>query len=153
MLLLVIYHASRPHLGVLAGVPGAPGAYGDIGRHPDYERIPDLLVLPLEAPLFYANASLVLGRVKRLTGESDSLPRAVVLEVGANSDLDITSSEILEQLVSALRSAGIDFALADVRHPVRDMLERSGLLATIGPDRVYHTVDEAVQELSAPDSA
>jgi high affinity sulfate transporter 1 len=35
MLLLVIYNASRPHLGVLGAVPGAPGAYGDVERHPD----------------------------------------------------------------------------------------------------------------------
>jgi len=59
MLLLVVYNASRPHLSVLGAVPGSPGAYGDIGRHPDYMTIPDVLVLRLEAPLFYANASLV----------------------------------------------------------------------------------------------
>ena len=64
MLLLVVYHASRPHLGVLGAVPGAPGAYGDITRHPDYQQIPGLLILRLEAPLFYANASLVRDHVK-----------------------------------------------------------------------------------------
>jgi MFS superfamily sulfate permease-like transporter len=79
MLLLVIYRASRPHLGVLGGVPGAPGAYGDIGRHPDYARVPDLLVLRLESPLFYANASLVRDQIKRLVGASDPAPTAVIL--------------------------------------------------------------------------
>ena len=34
---------------------------------------------------------------------SDPLPKAVVLEAGANVDLDITSAEILEQLVGELR--------------------------------------------------
>jgi high affinity sulfate transporter 1 len=42
MLVLVIYRASRPHLSVLGRVAGVPGAYGDIGRHPDYEQVPDL---------------------------------------------------------------------------------------------------------------
>ena len=58
MLLLVVYNASRPHIGALARVPGRPGAFGDVDRHPDYERIPGLLVLRLEAPIFYANASV-----------------------------------------------------------------------------------------------
>ena len=149
MLLLVIYNASRPHLGVLGAVPGVEGAYGDIERHPDYQRIPELLVLRLGAPLFYANATLVRDRVKVIVGSSDPLPRAVILEPSAQDGLDITSAEMLEQLIATLRSAGIDFALADVRQPVVEMARRTGLLATLGEDRIFHTIDEAVQTLSA----
>jgi SulP family sulfate permease len=50
MLLLVVYHASMPHVGALARRPNVPGAFGDVERHPEYERIPELLVLRLEAP-------------------------------------------------------------------------------------------------------
>jgi sulfate permease, SulP family len=147
MLLLVVYNASRPHVGVLGAVPGAPGAYGNLERHPDYERIPGLLVLRLDAPLFYANASLVRDRIKWLVGASDAVPTAVILEAGANADLDITSAEMLEELARSLESVGIGFGLADVRQPVVEMLRRTGLLATIGEDHVYHTVDEAVRSL------
>ena len=70
MLLLVVYHASRPHIGSLGRVPGEPGAYGDVGRHPDYERIPDVLVLRLELPLFYANATPVRDRIKALVPDT-----------------------------------------------------------------------------------
>jgi MFS superfamily sulfate permease-like transporter len=48
MLLLVVYHASRPHISVLGRVPDVPDAYGDIERHPQYERLPGLLVLRFE---------------------------------------------------------------------------------------------------------
>jgi sulfate permease, SulP family len=147
MLLLVVYQASRPHLGVLGHVPGVPGAYGNLERHPDYERIPNLLVLRLESPLFYANASLVLDGIKRLVGACGPLPAAVILEAGANSDLDITSVETLETLVQALRAAGVELALADVRQPVVEMARRSGLLSVIGEDRVFRTIDEAVESL------
>ena len=104
MLLLVVYQASRPHLGVLARKPGVYGAYGDIERHPDYERIPGLLVVRLESPLVYANASLVVSSIKKLVGASDPLPRAVILDAGANNDLDITAAEALQQLVASLQS-------------------------------------------------
>ena len=46
-----------PHVVTLGRVPGVVGAYGNIVRHPDYEPVADLLVLRLEAPLFYANAT------------------------------------------------------------------------------------------------
>jgi MFS superfamily sulfate permease-like transporter len=147
-LLFVIYTASRPHLGMLARVPGVPGAYGDIERHPDYERIPDLLVLRLDAPLFYANATLVRDQIKYLVGASDPLPRAVILEPTAGDGLDLTSVEMLEQLTATLHAAGIDFALADLRQPVIETARRTGLLETVGEDRIFHTVGEAVQSLS-----
>jgi|SRR6266516_1038406 len=74
MLLLVVYHASRPHLSVLGSAPGTAGAYGDVGRHPEYERTPGLLAIRLEAPLFYANTTPVRDRVKALVGASDPRP-------------------------------------------------------------------------------
>jgi len=147
MILLVVYQASRPHLSVLGRVPGVRDAYGDVDRHPDYEQVPGLLVLRLEAPLFYANAALVVDAVKRLTGESDPKPRAVIVDFSPNGNLDITSSEKLGELVAALRSAEIDFALAELRKPARVAARRSGVLEIIGEDRVFHTIDEAVDAL------
>jgi sulfate permease, SulP family len=149
MILLVVYHASRPHVSVLGRVPGVPDAYGDVGRHPDYERLPDLLVLRLEAPLFYANAAPVCEQIKRLVGAAERRPHAVILDAGSNSNLDITSAEKLDQLVSSLRAADVDFALAEVRRPVIDAARRSGVLDTIGQDHLFHTIDEAVEELTS----
>jgi MFS superfamily sulfate permease-like transporter len=147
MLLLVIYNASRPHLGVLGAVPGVPDAYGDVERHPDYHRVPDLLVVRVEAALFYANANLVRDRIKKLVGASDPLPRAVVLELTANAGLDITSAEMLEQLIKTLHLAGIDVALADLRQPVVDVARRTGLLETLGEDRLFLTLADAVRTM------
>lgn len=118
---------------------------GDLGRHPDYEYVPGLLILRLDSQLFYANASLVIDRIKRTVGASDPLPKALILDLGANDELDITSIEQLEHLVQELRAGGIDFALADLRQPVLERLRRSGLLDLIGPDDVFLTVDEAVR--------
>jgi high affinity sulfate transporter 1 len=147
MLLLVIYHASKSHVSVLARRPGTPGAFGDVERHPDYEHIPGVLVLRLEAPLFYANAAPTRDRIKQLIGARDPLPRAVVLEVGANESLDITTAEILQQLIAALRSADITLALADVRLPVLEMARRTGVLDELGEERVFRIVDQAIDAL------
>ena len=147
MVLLVVYHASRPHVSVLGRAPGISDTYGDVDRHPDYERVSGLLVVRLEAPMFYANASLVCDTIKRLAGASEPPPRAVILDFGPNSDLDITSAENLDGLVRTLRSGDVDFGLAEVRQPVVDAVRRTGILETIGQDHLFHTVDEAVRTL------
>ncbi len=149
MLLLVIYHASRPHVAVLGRIPGIPGAYGDVERHPDYETVPGLLVLRLGAPLFYANATPVRDRIKQLVGISQPPPKALVLEVGSSSRIDITSSEMLIELIAALQSAGIGFALAEVHRDFVAAARRTGLLEELGEERVFHTTDQAVTALSA----
>ncbi len=152
MLLLTVFQVSRPHLAVLGRVPGAPGAYGDVGRHLDYEPIGHMLLLRLDSPLLYANATLVRDEVKRLVGAAEPLPKVVVLDVGANPDLDITSAEMLEQLVHSLRGVGVGFALAEVRQPVVEMMRRTSLLAKVGENRIYRTIDEAVRSLGGGDT-
>ena len=153
MLLLVVYEASRPHLAVLGRVPTVAGAWGDVDRHPDYVGAPGLLVVRLEGPVFYANATLGRDRIKVLVGRAVPVPRAVILDVGANSDIDITTAAILDQLIRTLRAAGVDFALAEARGQVVDRVRRSevaGLIALIGEDRIFHTIDEAVRALGEP---
>jgi sulfate permease, SulP family len=149
MLLLVIYHASRPQVGSLGRLPGEPGAYGEIGRHPDYERIPNLLVLRLETPLFYANATPVRDRIKTLVGASEPPPKALIIDIGGNERLDITSAEMLADLVRTMHSAGIDVALAEVRQPVIRIARRSGLAKQLGADRIFHTIDGAVHAVGS----
>jgi SulP family sulfate permease len=146
MLLLVIWHASRPHLSVLGQVPDTPGAYGDVNRHRDYQGTPGLLILRLETPLFYANATPVRDGIKQLVGATNPPPKTVILDIGANERLDITSVEMLAQLLATLRSAGIDLVIADARQPVIQMAGRSGLLDQLGQARIFHTIDEAVQK-------
>jgi hypothetical protein len=58
--------------------------------------------------------------------------------------LDVTSAEILDELVDTLRSAGIALWLADLRGPVLDRARRTGLLRTVGEDQVFRTVEEAI---------
>ena len=147
MLIYFVYQASKPHVVTLGRIPGLPGAYGNVARHPDYESVPDLLVLRLDAPLFYANATGIRDGIKKLVGAADPLPRAVILDAGVNDSLDITSARMLVGLVTQVRSAGVDFALAEVRHPVTSAAHRSRLLATVGKDRVFDTVEEAVATL------
>jgi sulfate permease, SulP family len=147
MLLYFIYQASTPHVVTLGRVPGVAGAYGNVRRHPDYEPVPDLLILRLEAPLFYANAAGTRDSIKKFVGAQEPLPRAVIIDTGANDSLDITSAKTLEGLITELHSAGIDLALAEVRHDVTDTARRSRLLELLGKDRVFDTVEEAVTAL------
>ena len=85
--------------------------------------------------------------MKYLVGASNPLPKAVVLDIGVNDELDITTAETLEELVKEVRAAGIDFAFSEVRGPVIRRMQRESLFETIGEDRIFPTVDEAIEQL------
>jgi hypothetical protein len=56
---MVVARSSRPHLAVLGRVPGTPGTYSDLERHPENLSDPGLSILILDSPLVCDNALTV----------------------------------------------------------------------------------------------
>jgi MFS superfamily sulfate permease-like transporter len=145
-IIIVVYRSSRPYLAVLGKIPTLPGNYGNLERHPEYERIPGLLILRLDAPLFFANANLARTQVLNLLVASEPPAKAVLLDIGSSNTLDITSLDMLRSLVSDLDDAQVEILLADVRGPVRDELRISGLMDQVGEKNIYLSVESGVQD-------
>ncbi len=142
--LLVLYHSSRPHLANLGRIPGSPGAYSDLKRHPENTAVPGVLIVRLDAPMYYANALTIRDRMKALVAETQPPPRAVVLDSAGQDSLDITSAEVLKGLLVELKGKGIEIFVAELHGPVREFGQRTGLFEMIGEDHVFPTVDAAV---------
>ncbi len=73
-MLFVVYRTARPHVSSLGQVPGATGAYADLGRHPENIAVPGVLIVRPDAQLYYANALTVRDTVKAMIGETDPRP-------------------------------------------------------------------------------
>jgi SulP family sulfate permease len=150
---VVVYNASRPSLALLGRVPGQPGNYSDLERHPENERVPGLLILRLDAPLFFANANVARTQILNLVAASDPPPKAVLFDIGASSTLDITSLDMLRRLINDLEESHVEILLAQVRGPVRDKLRISELMDQIGENHIYLSVDSGVQDFLKRHSA
>jgi sulfate permease, SulP family len=110
--------------------------------------VPGVLVVRLDAPIYYANALTVGAAIETMVKAEETPPRAVVLDTSVQDSLDITSAEMLEKLVGKLRRAGVDVAAAEVHAPVLDFARTTGLLERLGPEHVFPTVDAAVDTLA-----
>ncbi len=142
-LLLLIFQSSRPHLAVLGRVPGVPGAYADVGRHAEAERVPGVLIVRFDAPIYFANALTVRAGIEQLIAAEPEPPHALVLDASGQDSLDITSAEVLAKLLAKLEQDGIEVVHAEVHAPVLDFARSSGLLR-FDPDCIFPTVDAAV---------
>jgi len=146
-LVFVIYKTSRPHLSSLGRVPSVPGAYSDLERHPENIPVPGVLILRVDAQLYYANALTVRDRVKAMIAEMESPPRAVIFDSVAQDQLDVTSTDVIKSLWKELHGMGIALYLAEVHAPVLEHARKTGLLESIGEDHVFPTVDLAVRSI------
>jgi SulP family sulfate permease len=146
-LAFVVYRSSRPHLSSLGRVPGTPGAYSDLDRHPENSPVPGVLIVRLDAPMYYANALTARDSVKAMIREAASPPTAVVFDAEGQDDLDLTSAEVLIGLVDELQASGVAVFFADVHAPVLKRARETGLLAADDEGRIFPTLDLAVDHV------
>jgi MFS superfamily sulfate permease-like transporter len=147
-LVFVIYQSSRPHLASVGRIPGAPGAYSDLARHPENTAVPGVLILRLHGALYYANALTVRDQVRALVDAADPAPRALVLDLGAQDTLDLTSAKVLIAMGREMRGGrGIDAYLVDVHAPALAFARSVGVLDVIPPEHVFPTIELAVQHI------
>jgi len=148
-LLLGVFAAAsaslRPQVGELLRVPGTT-VWWRARRGERGEELPDVLVLGIGAPLNFFTTPRILDALDASLAARSRPPRLVVLEAAGVLDIDITAADLLTDRVSALRSAGIDVALARLEADrAMHEAEATGLIAAIGEDHVFLTVDEAVR--------
>jgi len=120
--------------------------YADVGRHPNARLVPGLLILRLDAPLYFFNSSVARRQILDLVAAAETQPRGIVLEIGASSDLDVTTADMLQALVKELRSRFIEVLFAQVKGAVRDRMRRTGLMELVGEDRIYLSIAAAVED-------
>jgi SulP family sulfate permease len=143
----LIYRASRPYVAVLGRLTTeTQPTFGDIGRHINAELIPGFLILRLDAPLYFFNAAVAERQVLALARLGDPRPHVLILDLGATTELDVTTLDAIGDLVTQLREASIELRLAQVKTPVRARMERAGLLKTIGEDHVFRSIAAALGE-------
>jgi sulfate permease, SulP family len=69
-----------------------------------------------------------------------------VLDLEATNQMDTTSADALADLLGALRQRRIDLYLVRVMWSVRKVLRRSGFMAELGEDHVWHSISQGVRE-------
>jgi high affinity sulfate transporter 1 len=145
-LMLVLYRASRPYVARLGKLGGERATFVDLERHPEAEAISGLLMLRIDAPLYFFNVNVARSAILEAVAGSDPTPSAVLLDIGATADFDVTTADVVRQLIGELHDQSIEVLLAQVKGPVRDRMRRMGMMEMVGEDRVYLSVAAAVEE-------
>jgi len=142
-ILNVFRRAWWPYQAELGRVPGMPGHH-DRALHPEAERLPGLVIIRFDAPLFFANARAFRDSVRHLA-HADPPPRWIVVAAEPITDVDTTAADMLEALDSELNAGNISLIFAELKDPVRTKLERYELIGPLDPAHFFPTIEGAVE--------
>ncbi|RZU40746.1 SulP family inorganic anion transporter [Edaphobacter modestus] len=142
-LVIVMRKVSAPQDSVLGRLAGS-GNFVDVDRHPGAEQIPYLLIFRPNGMLFFANANRIRNRLRELMRSADVPLRAVLMNLEASPEIDVTSLEMLEQLRDELEESGVALYFARVADRARNLFDRSGFTERVGANQIFPGVDSAV---------
>ena len=143
-LLLLLKAASKPHVAFLGRVPGTR-VYTDLKRHPDNEKMKNILIVRVESSIFYFNAEYIKERIlEKIYSEQDSL-KTVILDLNSSPRIDIAGARFLKNLFIDLQTKNITLKIAEARSDVRDSLRAENLEILFGHISRSVSVDDLVQ--------
>ena len=150
-LFVYLARTTRPKLTPVAPDPASPQrrfvavAAGDGAR---VAECPQLALLRVDGSLFFGAVEHVRDEIAAARSRDPARRHLLLLGDGVNF-VDVAGGELLVQEAKAARDAGAALYLANLKPPVREVLERGGFVDAFGRDRVFETKDEAIRAIYA----
>ncbi|XP_010256148.1 PREDICTED: sulfate transporter 3.1-like isoform X1 [Nelumbo nucifera] len=149
--LRVLLFVARPRTTVLGNIPNSM-VYRSVEHYPVVDSVPGVLILRIDAPIYFANASYLRERISRwIDEEEDKLKSSgeaslqyIILDMGSVANIDTSGIGMLEEVKKIIDRRGLKLVLANPGSEVMKKLDKSKFLDEIGQEWVYLTVAEAV---------
>ncbi len=143
-LIAVLVEISRPRDAVLRRLI-ADGKFHDCLEDDEAEDVPGVMVYRLYAPLIFANARHVVGRIRQLVNAADANLEWLILDAQAITDMDVTAAQRFAELHRELQEQGVAIKIADAPRPFREELAKVGLSDALGSQQFFVSVKKAVE--------
>ncbi len=137
-----VRHSYEPHTMML--VPNEGGLWVPEPATAGRVTAPGLIVYRFGADLFYANQTRFADEVRALVAKAPTPVRHFIVDSAAITDLDYTAAKGVLDLIDDLHAAKVDLIFGRVTYYLRQDLDRHGITAAIGPDRVLSSLHEAL---------
>jgi sulfate permease, SulP family len=139
-----MYIIARPDCAVLSRIPGTT-VWWNLPAKESGEREPGALVFAPGVPIYFINAADIRRKLMDTIAASADPCRLVVIEANGTIDIDFTGSRVLQQTILELRRRKIEMAIARLESErAQHAAARTELIATLGADHVFRSVDDAI---------
>jgi len=150
----LVYINANPEMPILGRQPNTQ-AFRSVTRYPDGETLPGVLVMRFDAGLFFASSDALEDRLRELAQDAESPYDTIVISFEGIDFVDSQGSAKLGEILELADTYGAEIRLARVKPHVFEVLELDGVIDTLGEERVFGNVYQAVQDRmpASPDDA
>lgn len=143
-LAMVIYKTTKPHVAVLANIPGTH-FYRNIERFKDELVIHDnILIVRFDAQLYFANVSFFKDTLEDLVLEKGKDLKLIIIDGESMNNLDSSGVHAILEVIDIYTSKNIEIIFTGIKGPVRDAMEKGGIIKKIGFDKFFMSIQEGV---------
>jgi high affinity sulfate transporter 1 len=141
------FQVANPAVYALGRKPGTTHYRPLTAEHPEDQTFPGLLIVRPEGRLFFLNAERVGEKMRALVNEAG--PRVVLLDMRAVFDLEYSALKMLIDAEARSREGGRELWLAALQPEVLKVVQRSPLGEALGSERLFSSLDSAVEKFRA----
>ncbi|XP_055811913.1 sulfate transporter 3.1-like [Solanum dulcamara] len=150
-LLRILLFVARPKTFVLGKIPNSM-TYRNTEQYSKASSVPGVLIIHIDAPIYFANASYLRERISRWIDEEEEKQRTsteielqyVILDMSAVGNIDTSGISMLEEVKRNADRRCLKVLLANPGGEVMKKLDKSNFIDTIGKEWIYLTIGEAV---------
>ena len=140
---IVIVRSSNPPRAFLGCIPGRDGFF-PLGQIREACPIKGVLIYQFKGPLFFANIDLLRSDIEAAIREDT---RAVIVDAGAVSEIDVTAAEQLLLCYDRWKKQGVQLFLVRHHSEINDSLRTFGARRLIDEKAVRPFLSEALQAI------
>jgi len=146
-LLRHVRQSYRPNTAVLQFDP----AHGwiTVPATPGNQTEPGLILYRFGADLFYANATRFADEARALVSGAPRPVRWLLIEADAITNLDYTAARVVSVLIEELTREKVGIAFARVSASLRADMDRHGVTAAVGAEKLFASRHEALSAVGA----
>ena len=141
---LIVYRTTKPHIAILGNIKGTP-AYRNVERFPKAEETEGVLIIRMDASLYFGNSDFFKSTIRRLVREREGSLKMLLLDASSFHEIDSSGLHAITEMVEELQQKNIEFYLSGAIGPVRDLLTEAGFNDLIGKRRQFMYIDDAMR--------
>ncbi|XP_047147206.1 sulfate transporter 3.1-like [Vigna umbellata] len=142
---------ARPRTLVLGNIPNFR-IYRNVEQYPNAKHVPGILILDIDAPVYFANASYLRERITRWVDEEESRIKAtgktslqyVIMDMSGVGKIDTSGTSMLEEVQKITQRRELQLVLVNPGSEVMKKLNKSKFQNNLGERWLYLTVKKAV---------
>lgn len=148
----VLLFVARPKTFMLGNVPNSM-AYRNTEQYTNASNVPGILILEIDAPIYFANSNYLRERITRWIDEEEDRVKSsgesslqyVIFNMAAVGNIDTSGISMLDEVKKIIDRRGLKLVLANPGSEVMKKMNKSELIEKIGQEWIFLTVGEAVE--------